>query len=77
MSPALDVDSLPSESPGKRQLSCDGKEFACNAGDPGLIPESGRSPGGGNGNPFHFLAWRISWTEELVGLQSMSLNSIK
>ena len=29
----------------------DSKEFACNAGDPGLIPVSGRSPGEGNGNP--------------------------
>ena len=29
----------------------DGKESACNAGDPGLILESGRSPGEGNGNP--------------------------
>ena len=28
-----------------------GKESACNAGDLGLIPESGRSPGEGNGNP--------------------------
>ena len=28
-----------------------GKEFACNAGDTGLIPGSGRSPGVGNGNP--------------------------
>ena len=28
-----------------------GKEFACNAGDPGLIPGLGRSPGGGHGNP--------------------------
>ena len=28
-----------------------GKESACNAGDPGLIPESGRSPAEGNGNP--------------------------
>ena len=27
-----------------------GKESACNAGDPGLIPGSGRSPGEGNGN---------------------------
>ena len=27
----------------------DGKESACNAGDPGLILGSGRSPGGGNG----------------------------
>ena len=29
----------------------DGKESACNSGDPGSIPESGRLPGGGNGNP--------------------------
>ena len=29
----------------------DSKESACNAGDPGLIPRSGRSPGEGNGNP--------------------------
>ena len=29
----------------------DGKASACNAGDPGLIPGSGRSPGEGNGNP--------------------------
>ena len=28
-----------------------GKEFACNTGDPGSIFGSGRSPGGGNGNP--------------------------
>ena len=30
----------------------DSKESACSAGDPGLIPRLGRSPGGGNGNPF-------------------------
>ena len=29
----------------------DGKESACNAGDLGLIPGWGRSPGEGNGNP--------------------------
>ena len=29
----------------------DGKESACNVGDLGLIPESGRSPGEGNGYP--------------------------
>ena len=29
----------------------DGKESACNAGDQGLVPGSGRSPGEGNGNP--------------------------
>ena len=27
----------------------DSKESACNAGDPGSIPRSGRSPGEGNG----------------------------
>ena len=32
----------------------DGGESACNAGDPGLIPESGRSPGEGNGNPLQY-----------------------
>ena len=29
----------------------DGKESACNAGDLGAIPGSGRFPGEGNGNP--------------------------
>ena len=29
----------------------DGKEFACNVGDLGLIPGLGRSPGEGNGYP--------------------------
>ena len=32
----------------------DGKEYTCNAGDPGLILGSGRSPGQGNGNPHHY-----------------------
>ena len=31
-----------------------GKESACNAGDPGLIPGSGRSPGEGNVNPLQY-----------------------
>ena len=30
------------------------KEFACNAWDPGSIPESGRFPGAGNGNPLQY-----------------------
>ena len=29
--------------------SSNSKESACNVGDPGLIPGSGRSPGEGNG----------------------------
>ena len=89
----------------------DGKESACNAGDAGSIPGSGRSPGEGNGNPLQYswasllarlvktppamqeawaqalgqedpleeemathssiLAWRIPWTEEPGGLQSL------
>ena len=32
----------------------DGKVSACNVGDPGLIPGSGRSPGEGNGNPLQY-----------------------
>ena len=32
----------------------DGKEYACNAGDLGLIPGLGRSPGGGHGNPLQY-----------------------
>ena len=32
----------------------DGKESAYNAGEPGLISGSGRSPGGGNGNPLQY-----------------------
>ena len=35
-----------------------GKESACNAGDSGLIPSSGRSPGEGNGCPLQY-----SWLE--------------
>ena len=31
-----------------------GKESACNAGDPGLIPGSGRSPGEGIGYPLQY-----------------------
>ena len=30
------------------------KESACNVGDLGLIPELGRSPGEGNGNPLQY-----------------------
>ena len=32
----------------------DGKESACNAGDLGSIPGSGRSPGEGNGNMLQY-----------------------
>ena len=49
---------------------CDsaGKESACNAGDLGSIPGSGRCPGEGNTTHSSILAWRIPWTEKLGGL---------
>ena len=31
-----------------------GKESACNVGDPGMIPGSGRYPGKGNDNPLQY-----------------------
>ena len=45
-----------------------GKESACQAGDMGLIPGSGRSPGEGNGNPPQYSCLENPWTEELDGL---------
>ena len=42
----------------------DGKASACNAGNQGLIPRSGRSPGEGNGTHSSILAWRIPWAKE-------------
>ena len=42
--------------PGSRIFpgGSDGKDSACNVGDPGSIPGSGRSPGEGNGNPLQY-----------------------
>ena len=37
----------------------------------GMIPGSGRSPGEGNNHQFQHSCWRIPWTEESEGLQSM------
>ena len=56
--------------------SSDSKESVCNVEDLGLIPGSGRSPGGGHGNPSSILAWRIPWAEEPGGLQSMKLQRV-
>ena len=53
------------------------KNLPANAGDVGLIPGSGRSLGEGHGNPLHILAWRIPWTEELGGLQSMGSQRVR
>ena len=47
--------------------SSDGKESACNAGDAGLIPGSGRSPAGGHGNPLLFLPGKSHGQRSLAG----------
>ena len=41
-----------------------GKESTCNAGDPGLIPGSGRSPGGRNGYPLQYSCLENSMDRE-------------
>ena len=51
-------------------MSESGKESACQSGDTGSIPGSGRSSEEGNGNHARVLAWEIPWTEETGGLQS-------
>ena len=43
------------------------------AGDVGLIPGWGKSPGGGNGNPLSILAWEILWKEEPGGFKELNM----
>ena len=47
-----------------------GKEYACNVGDLGSIPELGRSPGGGHGNPVQY-----SFLENPHGWRSLAGSS--
>ena len=47
------------------------KNPSVNAGDAGLIPRLGKSPGKGNGNLLQYPCWEIPWTEEPGGLKSM------
>ena len=47
-----------------------GKELACNAGDPGSIPGSGRSPGGGHGHPLRYPCLETPMDRGACGLQS-------
>ena len=51
----------------------DGKASAYNAGDPGSIPGSGRSPGEGNGIPFQYSCLenpmdRAAWQATVPGV---------
>ena len=51
----------------------DSKDSTCNAGNPGFIPGSGRSPGEGNGNPLQYSCLgnpteRESWWATVHGV---------
>ena len=55
-----------------------GKESACNAGDLGSIPGSGRSPGEGHGDPLQYSCLENSHGQRsLWGLQSMGLQRVR
>ena len=55
----------------------EGKESAWISKDPGSIPGLGRSPQRSNWLPTPvFFVWRIPWTGELGGLQSMGLQRV-
>ena len=54
-----------------------GKESACNAGDSGSIPGSGRSPGEGSGNPLQYSCLgnpmdRGAWHATVHGVEKES-----
>ena len=58
-----------------QEVTGDFEESACNAGDLGSIPESGRSPGGGHGNPLQYSRLenpmdRGAWWAALHGIAS-------
>ena len=46
-----------------------GKESACNAGNPGLIPELGRSLGEGKGYPFWYSGLENSMDSIVHGVE--------
>ena len=57
-------------------VGSDSKESACNAGDHGSIPGSGRCPGEGNGNPLHYSFLEKSMNRRSGRLKSMGYTHI-
>ena len=55
----------------------DGKESACNTGDPGLIPVSGRSPGERHGNTLQYSLLGNPMDRGAWELQSMVLQRVR
>ena len=53
------------EAPG----GSDGKESACNAGEPGSIPGLGRFPGEGNGKPLQYSCLENPMDREAWGVR--------
>ena len=53
-----------------------GKESACNAGDPGSIPGSGRSPGKGIGYPFQY-SWAPLVAQLVKNLPAMWVTCVR
>ena len=56
-----------------------GKEYACNAGDPGSVPGSGRSPGEGNDYPLQYSCLenpmdRGAWQATVHGVARVGLS---
>ena len=54
----------------------EGKESACSAGDLGLISGLGDALEERMATHYSILAWRIPWTEEPGGLQSMGSQGV-
>ena len=52
-------------------VGSEGKESTCSAGDSGSIYGSGNPLENGMATHSNYLAWRIPWTEEPGGLQSI------
>ena len=58
--------------------SSGGQESACNAGDPDLIPGSGRSPAGQHGNPLQYSCLenpmdREAWQATVHGVAELDM----
>ena len=53
-----------------------GKKSACDAGDPGLIPGSGRSPGEGIGYPLQYF-WASLMAHMVKNLPAMQETSVR
>ena len=59
-----------------KESTCNAKETVCSAGDLGLIPGSGRSPGEGNGNPLLYVCLGNPMDRGAGRLQFMGLQRV-